>query len=161
MKQYGTVILVIHWWLSYIIMKNFLISAVILVFVSQSCSNSFELRERLRAIKEVGNSNPRLALQMLDSVKTDIYGCDEHTRNTFSLLNIRLNDKADIIPSSDIEIRKVLDYFSSEGSPSELQEAYYYAGSVYRDLRDTPKSLLFFSSLSNWRKARENATLHC
>lgn len=125
-------------------MKNFLISAVILVFVSQSCSNSSELRERLRAIKEAGNSNPRLALQMLDSVKTDIYGCDEHTRNTFSLLNIRLNDKADIIPSSDIEIRKVLDYFSSEGSPSELQEAYYYAGSVYRDLRDTPKSLLFF-----------------
>ena len=70
-------------------MKNFLISAVILVFVSQSCSNSSELRERLRAIKEAGNSNPRLALQMLDSVKTNIYLlCDEHTRNTFSLLKI-------------------------------------------------------------------------
>ena len=60
------------------------------------------------------------------------------------MLHIRLNDKADNMPSSDLMIKRLVGYFEDKGSIFEKQEVAYYAGSVYRDLQDTPRSLEFF-----------------
>ena len=108
-----------------------------------SCSENHRLEE-LDRIKTVGNEDPRQALAMLDSLEIGIREESNYVRNKYDLLRIRLNDKADNIPSSDIVIKNLIDYFEKNGSISEKQEVYYYAGSVYRDLHDTPRALEFF-----------------
>ena len=98
-----------------------------------SCSKEQLTLEELERIKMIGDDNPKKALAMLDSLKIGI-----------NLLQIRLNDKADNVPNSDIMIKKLISYFEENGSMLDKQEVYYYAGSVYRDLQDTPRSLECF-----------------
>ena len=122
-------------------MKHYLILLLLLA----SCSNETILK-RMEQIKTFGNENPREALAMLDSI--DVDGESEYIRNKYSLLHIRLSDKADIMPSSDEEIKRLVEYFEARGTTAEKQEVYYYAGSTYRDLQDTPRALEnFFKSL--------------
>ena len=108
------------------------------------CGSNNMLRSKMENIKEVGNSNPELAMSMLDSLKYEVRKADEHTKMLYDLLNIRLNDKAYHLATSDIMTKQVVNYFAKDGNDLEKQEAYYYCGSVYRDLDDTPRSLEFF-----------------
>ena len=114
-----------------------------LLLVLMSCSKHDTLNEMER-IKEIGDENPQKAISMLDSLEMDIRGSNEYIRAKYDLLRIRLNDKADNLPSSDIAIKRLVEYFEKEGSQMEKQEVSYYAGSVYRDLQDTPRSLEYF-----------------
>lgn len=116
---------------------------VSLLLVLISCSKHDSLNEMER-IKEIGNDNPQKAISMLDSLEMDIRESSEYVRAKYDLLKIRLNDKADNLPSSDITVKRLVDYFEKEGSLSEKQEVNYYAGSVYRDLQDTPRAMEFF-----------------
>ena len=45
-----------------------------------------------------------MALTMLDSLELDVRDKGEYVRNKYDLLRIRLNDKADHMPSSDMMI---------------------------------------------------------
>lgn len=117
----------------------------LLVFTALvGCGFNNMLRSKMENIKEVGNSNPELAMSMLDSLKYEVSKADEHTKMLYDLLNIRLNDKAYHLATSDIMAKQVVNYFAKDGNDLEKQEAYYYCGSVYRDLDDTPRSLEFF-----------------
>ena len=107
-------------------------------------SNKSDLIQKMEQIKNVGNDNPSLALSMLDSITILVRDESEYVQMKYDLLSLRLHDKADDIPSSDIVAREVLDYFENNGDALEQQEAYYYAGSVYRDLKDTPRALEYF-----------------
>ena len=114
-----------------------------------SCSNyNDSTLDRMERIKEIGNENPKLALVMLDSLEVDIRNENDYAKNKYDLLQIRLNDKANNLPTSDIMIKRLVRYLEEHGSISEKQEAHYYAGSTYRDLQDTPRALeYFFKSL--------------
>ena len=114
-----------------------------LLLILMSCSKYDSLNEMER-IKEIGDDNPQKAISMLDSLEMDIRESNEYIRAKYDLLRIRLNDKADNLPTSDITIKRLVEYFEKEGSQMEKQEVSYYAGSVYRDLQDTPRSLEYF-----------------
>lgn len=112
-----------------------------------SCTKDAML-EQLEQIKAVGDTNPQTALAMADSLKLEIREHNEYIQAKYDLLQIRLNDKADNLPISDIIIKKLVDYFEQNGTKKEKQEVYYYAGSTYRDLHDSPQALsAFFKSL--------------
>lgn len=120
---------------------------LLLAVFTTACSKQTVLDD-LEHIKNIGNENPQTALVMLDSLEFEVRESNDYVRSKYDLLRVRLNDKADNSPSSDILIRRLIGYFESEGSQSEKQEVYYYAGSVYRDLHDTPQALeYFFKSL--------------
>ena len=108
-----------------------------------SCSKGHSL-EKMESIKIVGDENPEKALSMLDSLEIQIREENDYVINKYDLLRIRLNDKADKMPNSDIMIKRLLGYFEENGSMLDKQEASYYAGSVYRDLQDTPRSIEYF-----------------
>lgn len=108
-----------------------------------SCGRSRYL-DTLDNIKRVGDSNPDTALLMLDSLAEGVRGESEYVRNKYELLKIRLCDKAYRPATSDVAIRNLMGYFGDKGSSLEKQEVYYYAGSVYRDLSDTPRALEYF-----------------
>lgn len=112
-----------------------------------SCSDN-DLIGRMEQIKLYGNENPEKALVMLDSLEIEIRSAGDYAKHKYDLLRVRLNDKADHQPSSDIMIKELMAYFEEEGSIPDKQEVYYYAGSTYRDLQDTPRALeYFFKSL--------------
>ena len=120
---------------------------VSLFLILASCSKD-PLLDRMKTIQDVGDSNPRQALLMLDSLGVQVRSQSEYVKNKYDLLKIRLNDKAYITHSSDIVIKNLVKYFEAEGTLLEKQEVNYYAGSVYRDLSDTPRALEhFFKSL--------------
>ncbi len=126
------------------IKKSFCLFFILLI---ASCSND-GIMEKMEQIKTVGNHDPETALTMLDSLELDVRDGGEYVRNKYDLLRIRLNDKANHMPSSDMMIKKLVAYFEEKGSVPEKQEVYYYAGSIYRDLQDTPRALEnFFKSL--------------
>lgn len=130
-------------------MKKFLIHCILTFFivVISACSKQ-NILDDLEHIKFIGDKKPLYALTMLDSLEFEIRESNEYIRSKYDLLRIRLNDKADNKPNSDIVIKRLIRYFEREGSLSEKQEVYYYAGSIYRDLQDTPRSLeYFFKSL--------------
>lgn len=95
-------------------------------------------------IKQLGNSHPQLALASYDSLKDEFTKGSTYVRNKYTLLGIRLRDKAELPHTSDSCIRRLVPYFEKKGTIREMQEVYYFAGSVYRDLQDTPRSLEYF-----------------
>lgn len=125
-------------------MQKSSVSMILLLSFFVCCQRNGYLLSRMDEIRQTGETNPELALRMLDSIQAEVSGNDEYIQNKYHLLNIRLNDKAYIQPASDIMIRRLVDYFMKDGTEAEKQEVLYYAGSVYRDLNDTPKALEFF-----------------
>ena len=126
-------------------MNKILMLLMVIALVSCGDNDALKMIER---IKDIGNNDPEQALLMLDSIKSDMTHESEYIRMKCTLLDIRLKDKADIVPTSDSTIKVVTRYFEKRDNVKDIQEAYYYAGSVYRDLQDIPRSLeYFFKSL--------------
>lgn len=114
------------------------------LFTLLACSKKAEWEEDLMLIKQRGDVYPKTALCSLDSLSASVKSPSEHFLMTCELLHIRLEDKADIIPETDAKVKQLVAYFDHNGSEAERQEAHYYAGSVYRDLHDTPRALEHF-----------------
>ena len=108
-----------------------------------SCSDKRDLGD-YENIKMIGDEDPSHALVMLDSLEIEIREKSDYVQYKYDLLRIRLNDKAFNVPNSDLMIKKLLNYFEDKGSMLEKQEVTYYAGSVYRDLQDAPRSMEYF-----------------
>ena len=125
--------------------KHLLICLLLLAsFVTCTDYGSDREISRMNVIKQLGNSHPQLALASYDSLKDEFTKGSTYVRNKYTLLGIRLRDKAELPHTSDSCIRRLVPYFEKKGSIREMQEVYYYAGSVYRDLQDTPRSLEYF-----------------
>ena len=116
---------------------------VFMILLLVSCSKDHSMA-RMEQIKRIGDTEPEKALSMLDSLEVEVRGKDEYVKNKYDLLRIRLNDKAYIMPTSDIMIKQLEAYFEKEGTVADKQEVHHYAGSVYRDLKDTPRALEHF-----------------
>ena len=99
---------------------------------------------KLDEIKAMGDTLPKVAIQRLDSIKPLFENECEYMRNKLMLLDIRLHDKAYITHTSIKPIKGVCGYFEENGTAAEQQEAYYYMGSVYRDLNDYPNAVTYF-----------------
>lgn len=116
---------------------------VLVSLLLTACSEDRSLG-RMEQIKAIGDSDPEMALSMLDSLEIEVRDKGDYIKSKYDLLRIRLNDKAYKLPSSDIMIKKLVTFFEANGSDAEKQEVHYYAGSVYRDLQDTPRALEHF-----------------
>lgn len=116
----------------------------ILIFFCSCFHEGNESLELISNIRYIGDNNPQLALEKLDSISAYIIYEPLHSRMMFQLLRIRLQDKAYILPNSNKQIQEILPYFLENGTDREKQEALFYAGSVYRDLKDVPRSIDYF-----------------
>ena len=112
----------------------------IISFLCISCKDN-SLLSKMDQIKTVGDENPALALKMLDSIYVDARNASEYAMMKYDLLKVRLEDKSYIPHTSNRVIENLVKYFEDNGTVKDKQEAYYYAGSVYRDLDDTPRGI--------------------
>lgn len=125
-----------------------------LFFASCSKQENEELLKQLDDIKTMGDTLPLVALQRLDSIKPLFDNETEYLCNKLALLEIRLQDKAYITHTTDKTIKNICSFFEENGTDIEKQEAYYYMGSVYRDLNDYP------NAVTNFLKSVEIAETH-
>ena len=115
-----------------------------LFFVSCNKQENEVLLKHLDDIKAMGDTLPQVAVQRLDSIRPLFNNETEYMRNKLALLEIRLQDKAYITHKTDKEIKNICSFFEKQGTDIEKQEAYYYMGSVYRDLNDYPNAVTYF-----------------
>lgn len=59
-------------------------------------------------------------------------------------MKTKARDKAFVRHKSDSTMKGVVAYFEKHGTPNERLESYYYMGSVYRDLHDSPKAVVWY-----------------
>lgn len=128
---------------------------IAMLSVLTSCDSNHKMLVKMEAIKRVGNTSPKLAMQMMDSIDSPVNDYSEYVRMKYLLLDVRIKDELDTLPTSDITVSRLTDYFKSHGDLTEQQEAYYYAGSVYRELHDTPRALTNFLTSINVAKKTE------
>lgn len=121
-------------------MYRFIILIITISFLCISCKDN-SLLSKMDQIKTVGDENPALAMKMLDSIYVDARNASEYAMMKYDLLKIRLEDKSYIPHTSNKVIENLVKYFEDNGTVKDKQEAYYYAGSVYRDLDDTPRGI--------------------
>ena len=130
-----------------------------LFFASCNKQGNEFLIGQLDEIKAMGDTLPKVAMQRLDSIKPLFENECEYMSNKLMLLDIRLHDKAYITHTSIKPIEDVCRYFEENGTAAELQEAYYYMASVYRDLNDYPNAVTCF--LKSAQVAENNSDIDC
>lgn len=119
---------------------------LLLIILAFACNADLKPLQEMERIKVIGDTDPIKAMEMLDSLCVSQES--DYVRCKYELLGIRLRDKADYLPSSADSIKKLVSFFSESGTNVEQQEAYYYAGSTFRDLQDYPSAIeSFLSSL--------------
>lgn len=140
-----------------------LLFIVILFFTSCSQQNEALLLS-LSQIQDLGEEYPRQAIKKLDSIKSCFDKESSYMKNKLALLDIRLRDKAYIMHTKDDSIKAICSFFDKHGTAIERQEAYYYMGSVYRDINDYPNAVTSFLKSISISKKNENfdvAILNC
>lgn len=113
----------------------------IIILLILSCCGEMRNRAHLDAINSIAETDGRLALSMLDSVKDRDYSTSD--RMYYDLLTVKSRDKAYIDHENDSLIKRVISYYeATEGD--KYAEALYYGGRVYSDLGDYPTSLRYY-----------------
>lgn len=120
----------------------FILIAIFAVLFS-SCSGA-KYRKSLIEADSLCSTNPREAIMVLGRMKQEMTEASEQERMYYRLLQIKAADKAYIRHTSDSIILELVEYYETEGDKKLLSEAYYYAGSTYRDLNDAPRALEYY-----------------
>lgn len=90
-------------------------------------------------------TSPDSALHYLNSLSPATLQAEpEETRMYYDLLKIKANDKLYHEHTSDSIILEIVRFYDEYGDLHKQMEAYYYLGSVYRDLGDAPRAVKAF-----------------
>ena len=114
---------------------------ILLLFLSACAGRRGGYPERLQRASQLVEARPDSALGYLDSLGVPLSGLPEEARMYAQLLRIKANDKLYIPHTSDSVINRIVKFYEGFGDRERLAEAYFYQGSVYRDLQDAPRAI--------------------
>lgn len=103
--------------------------------------------------------HPDTAFSLLSTLRNRIEKEPEETQIYYRLLTIKAEDKLYIPHTSDSLINMVVDFYKKYGDTDKLMEAYYYQGSVYRDLNDAPRAIKAFQQAIDVEEKSNKNTL--
>ena len=95
-----------------------IISVFFLSLLAAGCRDDSKELSRLEEIKTIGDRDPYLALQMLDSVMPLMRWSSDLVQKKCELLEVRLKDKAYIPITSDIIVKDFLPYSTIRATTS-------------------------------------------
>ena len=109
----------------------------------QACKHS-DYPHTLQQAESVMNTRPDSALQLLQGMADSLTMLPEEAQMYYYLLTIQAKDKQYITHTSDSLINRIVSFYEDYGNKERLMLAYYYQGSVYRDMNDVPRALKAF-----------------
>ena len=104
-----------------------------------------DLMQRADSIMNVNDDSAKVAIRMLDGVKSQLPEFTKKQRMRYELLRHKAMNKACITFTSDSVMKKVVDYYDNHGSANERMLANYVLGCVYRDMYETPMALEYYN----------------
>lgn len=122
----------------------FLVFYIILCLSLSACSRSHKYPVALERINYMAEENPKKAIVELDKLAPQMGHTTKRTRMRYELLRVKAEDKAYIPHQDESLMLKILEYFEKNGTDNERMEANYYMGSVYRDMHESPKAVVFY-----------------
>lgn len=125
-------------------MKIILVIILYIGIVSACTKKPIYPEAMSQAIRCVETS-PDSALLYLNSLSPATFQAEpKETRMYYDLLKIKANDKLYHEHTSDSIILEIIRFYDKYGDLHKQMEAYYYLGSVYRDLGDAPRAVKAF-----------------
>lgn len=117
---------------------------LVAVVLTLACGRGEEIPEDILALDAQADTAPRAVLDSLPVVAKRYSDASEGVKMRLALLQTKATDKAFILHTSDSTMKAVAKYYEDHGTDNDRLEAYYYMGSVYRDMHDSPKSLTWY-----------------
>lgn len=109
-----------------------------------SCQGRQVLPDAMQQAENVMAAHPDSAYQYLLSMENDLASYPQETQMYYQLLKIQSEDKQDILHRSDSLINSIVSFYEGYGNRDKLMKAYFYQGSVYRDMGDAVRELKGF-----------------
>ena len=129
-------------------MKEKVIYLLLILLILASCAGNRkydELMQRADSIMNVNDDSAKVAIRMLDGVKSQLSEFTKKQRMRYELLRHKAMNKACITFTSDSVMKKVVDYYDNHGSANERMLANYVLGCVYRDMYEAPMALEYYN----------------
>lgn len=129
-------------------MKEKVIFLLLIIMLLASCAGNRkydDLMQRADSIMNVNDDSAKVAIRMLDGVKSQLPEFSQSQKMRYELLCHKAMNKACITFTSDSVMKEVVDYYDHHGSANERMLANYVLGCVYRDMHEAPMALEYYN----------------
>ena len=129
-------------------MKEKVIYLLLILLILTSCAGNRkydDLMQRADSIMNVNDDSAKVAIRMLDGVKSQLPEFSKAQKMRYELLRHKAMNKAYISFTSDSKMKEVVDYYDRHGSANERMLANYVLGCVYRDMHEVPLALEYYN----------------
>lgn len=129
-------------------MKEKVIYLLLILLILASCVGNRkydDLMQRADSIMNADDDSAKVAIRMLDGVKSKLPEFTQSQKMRYELLRHKAMNKACITFTSDSVMKEVVDYYDHHGSANERMLANYVLGCVYRDLHEAPMALEYYN----------------
>ena len=129
-------------------MKEKVIYLLLILLILASCAGNRkydDLMQRADSIMNVNDDSAKVAIRMLDGVKSQLPEFSQSQKMRYELLRHKAMNKACITFTTDSVMKEVVDYYDHHGSANERMLANYVLGCVYRDLHEAPMALEYYN----------------
>ena len=129
-------------------MKEKVIFLLLTIMLLASCAGNRkydDLMQRADSIMNADDDSAKVAIRMLDGVKSQLPEFSQSQKMRYELLRHKAMNKACITFTSDSVMKEVVDYYDHHGSANERMLANYVLGCVYRDLHEAPMALEYYN----------------
>ena len=129
-------------------MKEKVIYLLLIIMVLTSCAGNRkydDLMQRADSIMNVNDDSAKVAIRMLDGVKSQLPEFTQAQKMRYELLRHKAMNKACITFTSDSVMKEVVDYYEDHGSANQRMLANYVLGCVYRDMHEVPLALEYYN----------------
>ena len=129
-------------------MKEKVIFLLLIIMLLASCAGNRkydDLMQQADSIMNADDDSAKVAIRMLDGVKSQLSEFTKKQRMRYELLHHKGMNKACITFTSDSVMKEVVDYYDNHGSANERMLANYVLGCVYRDMHEAPMALKYYN----------------
>lgn len=118
---------------------------ILYIGIVSACTRKPVYPEAMSQAIRCVETQPDSALLYLNSILPSTLQAEPvETRMYYNLLKIKANDKLYHEHISDSTIQEIVRFYDKYGDLHKQMEAYYYLGSIYRDLGDAPRAVKAF-----------------
>lgn len=133
-------------------MRRYIYIWLVSVILLTGCTRHVSYPETILQAESCMNAYPDSALHLLSNYGDSVEALPDEAQMYYHLLTIQAKDKLYITHTDDSLINRIVRFYEKTDNPDRLMLAYYYQGSVYRDMNDAPRALKAFQQVADMNR---------